>query len=66
MLSPAYGRELNSLCLELMDDYSLEQLVYQPTRQGNIPDIVLTSHPDMISDTDVKPDHEAICFDINL
>ena len=67
--SPTYGRELNSLCLEFMDDYSLEQLVYQLTRQGNILGIVLTSEPDMISDIDVVPgisDHEAICFDINL
>ena len=57
---------MSSLCLELMDDYSLEQLVYQPTRQV---DIVLTSDPDMISDIDVVPgisDHEAIYFDINL
>jgi len=30
--SPALElRELNSLRLELMDDYGLEQLVYQPT-----------------------------------
>ena len=36
--SPAYGRELNSLFLEIIDDYGLEQLVYQPTRQGNILD----------------------------
>jgi len=67
--SPSYGRELNSLCLELMDDCSLEQLVYQPTRQENILDIVLTTDPDMISDIDIVPgisDHEVICFDINL
>jgi len=66
---PTNGRELNSLCLELMDDSSLEQLVYQPTRQGNILDIVLTTDPDMISDIDIVPgisDHEVICFDINL
>ena len=30
--SPAYGRELNSLFLEIIDDYGLEQLVYQPPR----------------------------------
>ena len=44
--SPAHGRELNSLFLEIIDDYGLEQLVYQPTRQGNILDIILTSDPD--------------------
>ena len=41
--SPAYGRELNSLFMEIIDDYGLEQFVYQPTRQGNILDIILTS-----------------------
>ena len=63
--SPAHGRELNSLFLELVDDYGLEQLVYQPTRQGKILDLILTSHPDMINNVDVVPgisDHEVIPF----
>jgi len=69
MPSLAYGRELNSLCLELIDGYGLEQLVYQPTRQGTILDIVLASHPEMITGVDVVPgisDHEVVLFDINL
>ena len=46
--SPAYyERELNSLFLEIIDDYGLEQLVYQPSRQGNILDIILTSESDI-------------------
>ena len=53
--SPAYGRELNSLFLEITDDYGLEQLVHQPTRQGNILDILLTSDPDMITNVDTAP-----------
>ena len=44
--SPVYARELNSLFLEIIDDYGLEELFYQPTRQGNILDIILTSDPD--------------------
>ena len=44
--SPVYTRELNSLFLEIIDDYGLEELFYQPTRQGNILDIILTSDPD--------------------
>ena len=67
--SPAYGRELNSLFLEIIDDYGLELLVYQPTRQGNILDIILTSDPDMITNVDIAPgisDHEVICFDITM
>ena len=50
---PAYGRELNSLFLVIIDDYGLEQLVYQPTRQGNILDIILTSDPDMITNVEL-------------
>ena len=53
--SPAYGRELNSLFLELIDDNGLEQLVNKPTRQGNILDIVLALHPNMITNVDVVP-----------
>ena len=67
--SPAYGRELNSLFLEIIDDYGLEQLVHQPTRQGNIQDIILTSDSDMITNVDTAPgisDHEVILFDITI
>ena len=67
--SPTYGRELNDLFLDLINDANLEQMVQQPTRQKNILDLVLSSHPDMISNVDVVPgmsDHEIIVFDINL
>ena len=67
--SPAYGREINDLFLDLINDVSLEQLVFQPTRQRNILDLVLSSHPDTISNVEVVPgmsDHEIIVFDINL
>ena len=62
--SPAYGRELNSLFLEIIDDYDLEQLVHQPTRQGNILDIILTSDPDMITNVDTAPEIglSLLCF----
>ena len=67
--SPDYGREINDLFLDLINDVSLEQLVFQPTRQRNILDLVLSSHPDTISNVEVVPgmsDHEIIVFDINL
>ena len=59
----AYGRELNSLFWEIIDDYGLEHLVYQPTRQGNILDIILISDVDMITNVDTTPgisDHGVI------
>ena len=55
--------------MEIIGDYGLEQLVHQPTRQGNIQDIVLTSDPDMITNVDTAPgisDHEVILFDITI
>ena len=66
---PAYGRELNSLFLEIIDDYGLEQLAYQPTRQENILDIILSSDPVMITNVDTAPgisDHKVILFDITI
>ena len=53
----------------MINDTSLEQLVFQPTRQRNILDLVLSSHPDTIFNIEVVPgmsDHEIVVFDINL
>ena len=64
--SPVHGRELNSLFLETIHDFGLEQLAYQPTRQGNILDIILTSDPNMITTAPGVSDHEVILFDITM
>ena len=45
------------------------QLVQEPTRQNNILDLVLTTHPDLIEGTYVVPgmnDHNAVICDINF
>jgi len=47
----------------LVDDYSLEQLVHEPTRGDNTLDLVLTNCPPICHDVRVQPglsDHEAV------
>ena len=64
-LSPVYGHELNSLFVETMNDYGFEQLVNAPTRGNHILDLVLSTHPDMISQVEVVPgisDHNRPTF----
>ena len=65
---PVYGHELNSLFVETMNDYGFEQLVNAPTRGNHILDLVLSTHPDMISQVEAVPgisDHEAITFQLD-
>ena len=66
--SPVYGHELNLLLVETMNDYGFEQLVNVVTRGNHILDLVLPTHPDMISQVEVVPgisDHEAITFQLD-
>ena len=65
--NPAYGHEINSLFLDIINDYSLEQFVTFPTRGNNILDLVFSSQP-IISQISIVPgmsDHEATLFSIN-
>ena len=67
--NPTYGPEVNHLFIETINDYGLEQLVTQPTRENHILDLVLSTHPGMLHDLEVVPgisDHEAITFQLNL
>jgi len=66
--NPAYGAELNSLFIDIINDYSLEQLVHFPTRENNILDLVFSTQPDLISKVCVVPgisDHEAVTFSVS-
>ena len=67
--SPVYGYELNSLYVETMNDYGFEQVVNVPLRGNYILDLVLSTHPDMISQVEVIvqgiSDHEAINFQLD-
>jgi len=62
--NPAYGSELNSLFLDIVDDSSLEQFVTDPTRNENILDLVFTSFQ-TVSDISGMSDHEAVLLRIN-
>ena len=64
--SPSYGNPVNSAFLEMLDDFNLSQLVMEPT---HVLDLLLTSHPSIISDISIIPgmsDHEAITFKITI
>ena len=43
--SPAYGTEVNTKLLDIVNDHSMFQHVKRPTRKGNILDLVLTTNP---------------------
>jgi len=43
--SPSYGNSVNSTFLEILDDFNLNQLVMEPTRENHILDLILTSQP---------------------
>ena len=54
--------------METVNDYGFEQLVNLPTRGNHILDLVISTHPDMVSKVAVVPgisDHEAITFQID-
>ena len=67
--SPTYGRELNHLFAEVVNDSGLEQFVTQATRNNHVLDLVFTTTLDLIYDVNVVPgisDHEAVSFKIKL
>ena len=56
-------RRLHEDFIDLIDDYSLKQLVDTPTRQGNILDLVLTNASEHCNECTTIPgisDHEAV------
>lgn len=65
--NPIYGHENNSLFLDIINDYSLEQFVTSPTKGNNILDLTFSSQP-IISGTSIvlgMSDHEAVLFTIH-
>ena len=67
--SPAYGTEVNTKLLDIINDHSMFQHVKQPTRKGNILDLVLTTNPNLIKNVQVvngMSDHDAVLVDITL
>ena len=60
--NPTYGAVLNNTFLNILDDFSLEQLVLSPT------DLILTSQPGLFTDVTIVPgmsDHEVVTFRFN-
>ena len=61
--SPIYGTDTNKLFVDTINDHGLEQLISAPTRGNNILDLLLCSHPSLISNVEIAPgisDHDAI------
>ena len=60
---PTYGAEVNNLFVDVINDFSLEQQILEPTRNDNVLDLVLTTSPYLIDNIKVVPgmsDHEAV------
>ena len=66
---PQYGKPVNETMLSVVNDYFLDQLVMEPTRENNILDLLLTNAPDSICNVSVIPgmsDHEAVTCECNI
>ena len=60
---------LTNFFVDTINDHGLEQLISVPTRGNNILDLILCSHPSLISNVEITPgisDHDAIlyCFEL--
>lgn len=55
--------------LDIKDEFNLEQLQLNPSREHNNPDLFFTDHPSLIKSCDTSPrisDHHAIVINSNL
>ena len=43
-----YSAAINEKMVDIMDEFNLTQMVLEPTHQGNILDLVFTTHPELI------------------
>ena len=67
--NPTYGTDVNQSLLESINEFALDQLVTEPTRGRNILNLIFSSHPESISNTEVIPgisDHEAVYCELIL
>ena len=66
--SPAYGVDVNTYFIDIINDHGLQQLVGDPTRNDHILDLVFTTQPEMLKIVSIVPgmsDHEAIIFSLS-
>ena len=55
--------------LELLEDFNIDQMVTEPTRQDNILDLVLLNHPRLCSGVEITAgisDHEAVTCELDF
>ena len=66
---PQYGTAVNQALLDMLNHHSLSQCVRDPTRNGNILDLVLTTNPDLIKSTIIcegMSDHDLVINELDL
>jgi len=67
--NPAYGLQINNTLLDIVNDFHLEQLVHESTRDDHILDLIFCTDPTRATSVSVIPgisDHEAIFFCLNM
>ena len=63
--SPAYGLQVNNILLDIVNDFHLEQLVHETTRDNHTLDLIFCTDPARVTSVSVIPgisDHEAVFF----
>ena len=69
---PQYGVLVNQKFLNIVDDHGLTQLVSFSTRQASVLDLVIATHPDLVSNLTSSDgisginDHSAVSFELHL
>ena len=62
--TPSYGSQVNTRFVEIRESLGLTEIVEEPTREGNILDLILVTSPDRCQRVYVIPgisDHDAVC-----
>ena len=55
--------------IDILDDFSLEQLIEEPTRNNNTLDLIITNYPCLVTRQGVIPgisDHEAVHIEVSI
>ena len=67
--APQYGKEANQSTIDMVHEFSLKQVVEEPTRGRNILDLMFVSSPDLVERVEVKPgisDHDDVIADLSF
>ena len=66
--NPQHTAAINWKMIDIANDFKLTQIVTEPTRQGNILDLLFTSHQDLVDKVYIVPgmsDYDAVISEIN-